>query len=419
MQTMKKLFLILSVAAGLVSCEDFLTAGDPNKIDAPSYFRNESDLEAYANGFLQTMIPTAISVATGDARADYMAWRGEWQYLTDNFDADDQSGWSTGSWEDLRNINYFLCNFRRAAAVEAILDHYEGVARFWRAYFYMNKVKTFGAVPWYDREIDANDREALYKPRDSREYVMRKVLEDLDFASTHCITNAKLEVNSVRITRNVALAFKARCCLYEGTFRKYHANDPSTGKPWTADESEMYLRACADACETLMGEGKYALVSDPAKVVTQYRSLFTSESVASGEVIWARAYDASLNATHILNTYFVNMQYGSTAASAENARYIPGIYTSTISLGDQTFDVQVNVEQDRITAISLNNLSETTAAMYPLMEPALDSIASQIYVNQTTEGLIYGEDDRYTSELLVSAINQALEQAQNPSSSES
>lgn len=75
-----------------------------------------------------------------------------------------------------------------------------------------------------------------------------------------------------------------------------------------------------------------------------------------------------------------------TAASAENARYIPGIYTSTISLGDQTFDVQVNVEQDRITAISLNNLSETTAAMYPLMEPALDSIASQIYVNQTTEG---------------------------------
>ena len=95
MQTMKKLFLILSVAAGLVSCEDFLTAGDPNKIDAPSYFRNESDLEAYANGFLQTMIPTAISVATGDARADYMAWRGEWQYLTDNFDADDQSGWGT------------------------------------------------------------------------------------------------------------------------------------------------------------------------------------------------------------------------------------------------------------------------------------------------------------------------------------
>ena len=107
-----------------------------------------------------------------------------------------------------------------------------------------------------------------------------------------------------------------------------------------------------------------------------------------------------------------------TTASAESTRYLPGIYTSTISLGGQTFDVQVNVEEDRITSISLNNLSETTAAMYPLMEPALDSIASQIYVNQTTEGLIYGEDDRYTSELLVSAISQALDQARNPSAAE-
>ena len=76
-----------------------------------------------------------------------MAWRGEWQYLTDNFDADDQTGWSTGNWEDLRNINYFLGNFRRASASEAILNHYEGVARFWRAYFYMNKVKTFAPCP--------------------------------------------------------------------------------------------------------------------------------------------------------------------------------------------------------------------------------------------------------------------------------
>ena len=57
--------------------------------------------------------------------------------------------------------------------------------------------------------------------------------------------------------------------------------------------------------------GKYSLVSDPANVATQYRGLFTSEDVATQEVIWARAYDASLNATHILNTYFVNMQYGS------------------------------------------------------------------------------------------------------------
>lgn len=308
---MKKIFLLLAAASVLASCEEFLSKEDPNKVDAPSYFRSETDLVTYVNGFLQTMIPTAVSVATGDARADCMAWRGEYQFLTDNYDADDQTGWSTGNWDDLRNINYFLDNFRRASASETMLNHYEGVARFWRAYFYWNKIKTFGAVPWYDKTIDSNDYDALYKTRDSREYVMRKVLEDLDYACTHCISNAALEVNSVQITTYTALALKARICLYEGTFRKYHATDPSTGAPWTADESEMYLRAAADACYTLMQSGKYSLVSDPANVSTQYRKLFTSENVYTQEVIWARAYSAELNAVHSLNSYFIVQQYGS------------------------------------------------------------------------------------------------------------
>ena len=105
--------MLLASVALFGSCEDFLSKEDPNKIDAPSYFRNETDLQTYVNGFLQTMSPTAASVATGDARTDCLAWRGEYQFLTDNFDADDQSGWGTSDWEDLRNINYFLDNFDR------------------------------------------------------------------------------------------------------------------------------------------------------------------------------------------------------------------------------------------------------------------------------------------------------------------
>ena len=306
----KKIMVLLLAALALCSCEDFLTKGDPDAVDAPSYFRSENDLEIYANGFLQTMIPTAESVATGDAKSDYMAWRGEWQYLTDNYDADDQDGWSIGSWEDLRNINYFLANFRQAKVSEEILLHYEGVARFWRAYFYWNKVKTFGAVPFYDKEIDATDKDALYKGRDSREFVMQKVLEDINFACEHCLNNEKLAVNSVRISRNVALAMKSRICLFEGTYRKYHAFDPSTGQVWTKDESRNYLRECISACEILMEEGNYSLhKSEDAK--TQYRELFISEKVHTDEVIWARVYDAALKATHTLNNSFTNMQYGS------------------------------------------------------------------------------------------------------------
>lgn len=71
---MKKIFMLLASVALFGSCEDFLSKEDPNKIDAPSYFRNETDLQTYVNGFLQTMSPTAASVATGDAVPT--AWHG-------------------------------------------------------------------------------------------------------------------------------------------------------------------------------------------------------------------------------------------------------------------------------------------------------------------------------------------------------
>ena len=49
--------------------------------------------------------------------------------------------------------------------------------------------------------------------------------------------------------------------------------------------------------------------------------------------------------------------------------------------------------------------------MYPLMEPALESIASQIYSSQSTENITYEEDNKYTSMLLLEAIRSALAKA--------
>ena len=60
----------------------------------------------------------------------------------------------------------------------------------------------------------------------------------------------------------------------------------------------------------------------------------------------------------------------------EKSLYKPGVYTSSITLNDNSFDVEVTVNADRIKSIRLVNLSETTKASYPLMEPVLDSLAS-------------------------------------------
>ena len=93
--------------------------------------------------------------------------------------------------------------------------------------------------------------------------------------------------------------------------------------------------------------------------------------------------------------------------------YKPGIYTSSIDLNENTFDLEVTVDSDRVTSIRLINLSESTAAMFPLMEPALESLASQIYTSQSLENIQYSEDQKYTSMILLNAIETALKKAEN------
>ena len=87
--------------------------------------------------------------------------------------------------------------------------------------------------------------------------------------------------------------------------------------------------------------------------------------------------------------------------SAEPAKYTAGVYTSSIRLQDNTFDVQVN-------------LSESAAAMYPLMEPALQNLADQICASQSTRDVTYENDNKYTSQLLLDAIETALSKAELP-----
>lgn len=97
-------------------------------------------------------------------------------------------------------------------------------------------------------------------------------------------------------------------------------------------------------------------------------------------------------------------------ASAD-AIYHAGVYTSPITLNDNTFDVEVKVDENHINSISLVNLSETTTAMYPLVEPALDALSDQIYTSQSTENITYSEKNKYTSMLLLEAIDNALDKA--------
>ena len=107
------------------------------------------------------------------------------------------------------------------------------------------------------------------------------------------------------------------------------------------------------------------------------------------------------------------------ASSTADATYTPGVYTSTITLGGSTVDVAVTVSADRIESIAFNNLSETIETMYPLMQPALDNLSEQICETQSLEGLDYSEDTQYTSQVILGAVERALEKAAAPQANES
>ena len=60
-------------------------------------------------------------------------------------------------------------------------------------------------------------------------------------------------------------------------------------------------------------------------------------------------------------------------------------------------------EENSISSIHFRQLDETVAAMYPLMEPALESLANQICERQSLNDLSYSEESQYTSILLALA----------------
>jgi hypothetical protein len=166
---------------------------------------------------------------------------------------------------------------------EKARKEYEALTRFFRAFFYFEKVKLFGDVPWIDEEL-GSDSEKLYAPRDSRELIMQHMLDDINFA----IANLPSAVSTFRVNKYAALALKAQFCLYEGTFRKYHGLviTPEEAGVESVYSNEFYIRQAAEAAETIMTDGKYKLFTtgNPSE---DYRTLFAQEDASKDEYILA------------------------------------------------------------------------------------------------------------------------------------
>lgn len=278
-----KRYIIIAIAliTGLTACDDLLDTKPLSQISPAAYFKTETDLQMFSNTFYNNL----LDKSPYDDQSDL--------YVQQNLSAEmiggnrrtvpnSGGGWS---WGDLRKMNTLLVYIDQCED-EAAIVKYTALTRFFRAYFYFEKVKRFGDVPWYDKELGSAD-EDLYKPRDSRELVMTKMIEDIDYAIEHL----PAQVSTYRVNKWAALALKARFCLYEGTYRKYHNLNLE------GNDYQYYLQQSAAAAEKLIKEGPYKLYStgNPNK---DYLTLFAQEDASIDEYILAMKFDLSLEIYH-------------------------------------------------------------------------------------------------------------------------
>ena len=287
---MKKIFTILSIAvlfAVLPGCDDLLDKQPLSQIPESGYFKNAQDLEFFTN-------PLYNMLNMNDRlQSDHLVQ----MTLSDIIIGGNRrtvpnsgGGWD---WTDLRRINTLLARVNQCEDESAVLK-YSAVARFFRAMFYFNKIKQFGDVPWYDTELNSSD-ENLYKARDTRELVMTKMIEDIDYA----IINLPADVSVFRVNMWTALALKARFCLYEGTFRKYRGGS----------DADKYLELSAAAAKTLIDGKKYKLFTAGGQDKA-YFTLFSQDDADKDEYILAIDYSSSPRVNHDASSFTMSFGQG-------------------------------------------------------------------------------------------------------------
>lgn len=289
-------FLLLSFL--IVHCEklDQLPEASATK---SSVFGSISGLDLYTNSFY-SILPGRITSL--DAMSDYLAVKAVPTFIMQGaFTPALSSGWD---WTDLRNVNYFIANCNDPKVAPDVRKNYLGIAKFFRAYFYFEKVKRFGDVPWIGKPLDVSDP-VLYGPRDSRTLVMDSVLVDINYACEN-IKSTNDPTRSL-VTKYVAFALKSRICLFEGTFRKYHTelNLISSANTW--------LNEASAAAKVVIDAGAYS-INIAGGVGKSYRMLFINPTPVASEIMLSAISDLSLGILNQSSWYWTSGTVGDKAS---------------------------------------------------------------------------------------------------------
>jgi hypothetical protein len=275
---------MIGALAGFAACNDeFMDKFPQTDITAEGFFQSPEDLESYVNGFYDETLLYPRNTYDNEPFSDNVAHRNvmtnEYTMLTGNYSKEVASGWSRSDWGILRSINFMLVNSGKATGNQEEINHWIGIARYFRAVFYIDMILKYSNVPWYNKPLATDDPD-LYKPSDPRTLVADSILADLEYAAA----NVKEDLgNRTIISKYAALTLLSRFCLYEGTWRKYHAELNLAGT------ANGFLERAASAAGQVMNSGKFSITG---KGRAGFTALFTSADLSgNAEIILMSQYE--------------------------------------------------------------------------------------------------------------------------------
>lgn len=285
---MKKIYYYITLLLYItISCNDsFLERLPETTISQDAFFKTVKDLELYTNTYYE-YIDAKYWDEVSDNTAIFADASETLNLLRGNITPATVGGWN--NWNQLRKFNFFLENIVDVSGSDTDINHYIGLTRLMRARWYYNMIKRYNDVPWYSTTLKDTDEDLLYKSRDSREAVVDSIIADLDFAVKYMHEDMG---NKTVMSKWYALACKARICIHEGTFRKYH--DELKLQP-TADD---FLKKAVDASLAIMNSDLFYIDKTGDKSHA-YENLFINYDLSkSPEIILFKNYDQDENIKH-------------------------------------------------------------------------------------------------------------------------
>lgn len=287
-------FVLLSGLLFTVSCnKDFLERYPLDELAPGDFFKTPEELQLFANRFYtllpahqgyfitfwidknsDNLVPATFDPRLGGTRpVPSSASAGDWV------------------WSDIRQANYFLAHCDSAKGVKADINQSIGEVSFFRAFLYFEKVKTFGDVPWINKPLNTLSPE-LFFPRTSRKVVVDSIIADLDKAISFLYPASK--ASESRISKEVAMLLKARVCLYEGTWEKYHAGSLFGV---AGSDGTQFLQQASDAADQVIQGKHYSIFKGPKG--QEYWALFNQlDYTGNPEVLLWKKFDVGLQVTN-------------------------------------------------------------------------------------------------------------------------